>query len=402
MLAALVPAYMKAEITLVDEGVCKFEYTRGIYDIVGISIVTSSSGRGYELADFFRAKGSFVMLGGHHATLLPDEALLHADSVFTGSAEVTFPEFFADYCAGSPKPVYRSEGFCAECIPLPRRDLMQKRGYLKQPTILADYGCGNTCNYCVIHSFWGKNAKRPVAHVIDEIRTLGAKEVLFLDPSPISDREYAKDLYAELAKLHITWAGLSTLDVTDDDELLELLAKSGCVGTLLGFESFHEDDLKSLCKYKNRVDDYQMVVGKLHDKGIVVLGTFMLGLDQDTVASIRAMPDLIEDTKIDIPRFAILTPFPNTPFYTQMDRESRILTKDWSKYDSIHCVFEPENMTREELEKEFISLWKESYSLRRIARRLRYTPRRKATTFITNMGFSIYAKRIEKMMRVPL
>jgi len=402
MLAALVPAYMKAEISLVDEGVCKFEYTRGTYDIVGISIVTSSAGRGYELADFFRAKGSFVLLGGHHATLLPDEALLHADSVFTGSAEVTFPQFFADYCAGSSKPLYRSEGFRADCIPVPRRDLMSKKGYLKQPTILADYGCGNTCKYCVIHSFWGKNAKRPVDHVINEIRTLGAKEYIFLDPSPISDREYAKELYAELAKLHICWAGLSTLDVTDDDELLDLMAKSGCVGTLLGFESFHQDDLKSLSKYKNKVNDYRNVVGKLHDKGIVVLGTFMLGLEQDTVASIRAMPDLIEDTKIDIPRFAILTPFPNTPFYTQMDRESRILTKDWSKYDSIHCVFEPANMTREELEKEFISLWKESYSIRRIARRLRYTPGRKATAFVTNMGFSIYAKRIEEMMRVPL
>jgi len=402
MLAALVPAYMKAEITLVDEGVRKFDHAHGTYDVVGISIVTSSAGRGYELADYYRTRGSYVLLGGHHATLLPAEALLHADSVFTGSAEVTLPEFFADYCAGSPKPVYRSEGFRADCVPVPRRDLMQKKGYLKQPTILADYGCGNACTYCVIHSFWGKNAKRPVAHVIDEIRTLGAKEFLFLDPSPISDKEYAKELYAGLAKLHITWAGLSTLDVTDDEELLDLLARSGCVGTLLGFESFHEDDLKSLSKYKNKVEDYKRVVSKLHDKGIVVLGTFMLGLDQDTVESIRAMPDLIEDTQIDIPRFAILTPFPNTPYYAQMEGENRILTRDWSRYDSIHCVFKPKKMTPEELETEFISLWKESYSLRRIGRRLRYTPRRKGTTLITNIGFSIYAKRIEKMMRVSL
>ncbi len=397
-LAALVPENSSFDITLVDEGVQKFNYNDDNFDIVGISIVTSSSKRGYELADLFKTKGSYVLIGGHHATLMPDEALIHADTVFIGSAEITLPQFFNDYSNGSVRKLYQSPCVYADRVPVPRRDLMPAKGYLRQPTIIADYGCGNSCKYCVINSFWGKNAKRPISDVIDEIKMLGAKEYLFLDPSPLSDKAYAKELFYELSKMNIRWAGLSTLDVTDDDEILDLFAKSGCVGTLLGFESFNTYDLNNMSKYKNKVDKYKDVVEKLHNKRIVVLGTFMLGMDHDTVQSIRNMPDLIHETKIDIPRFAILTPFPNTAFYKRLDSESRILTKDWSLYDSIHCVFQPKNMSSHELENEFISLWKECYSIKRILSRLKYTPQRKFTSLVTNIGFNIYANNIEKLL----
>ena len=399
ILAALVPEDIGADITLIDEGVQRFDYNKQHYDIVGISIVTSSSKRGYELADLFSKKGSYVLLGGHHATLLPDEAGLHADTVFCGSAEISFPRFFRDYMIGSPRKLYRQACVCADQIPVARRDLMTKKGYLKQPTIIADYGCRNSCRYCVINSFWGKNAKRPVSAVIDEIKSLGAKEYLFLDPSPISDREYAKELFFELSRLRIKWAGLSTLDITDDEELLDLFARSGCVGTLLGFESFNSDDLGSMSKYNNKVDRYKTVVEKLHEKDIAVLGTFMVGMDSDTVESIRAMPDLIEETKIDIPRFAIVTPFPNTPYYQSLEAEKRIFTHDWSLYDSTHCVFTPENMSSGELEHEFINLWKESYSAGRILHRMKFTPQMKITSLVTNIAFRIYADRIKKMVR---
>ena len=398
-LAALIPGEAGAEITLVDEGVERFDYRRKHFDVVGISIVTSSSKRGYELADFFRKEGSHVLLGGHHATLMPEEAGSHADTVFTGSAEVSFPAFFRDYMDGKPQKLYKQSCVRADQVPIPRRDLMTKRGYLRQPTIIADYGCGNSCRYCVIHSFWGKEAKRPIRNVIEEMKGIGAKEYLFLDPSPLSDREYAKELFAEMAKLHISWAGLATLDVADDPELLDLLAKSGCAGTLLGFETFRQEDLVDMTKYKNRTDRYRDVVDRLHERRIAVLGTFMVGMDGDTVEGIRAMPDLIEETRIDIPRFAIATPFPNTPFYRTLDAEDRILTRDWSLYDSIHCVFKPKNMSAETVEAEFIHLWKQTYTAGRILKRLKHTPQRKMTSLVTNAAFRIYANRIQKMMR---
>lgn len=395
-MAALTPE--EHHVTLVDEGVAQFAYNKRCYDIVGISICTSSSARGYELADFFSAKGSHVIIGGHHATLLPDEAARHADTVFTGPAESTLPVFFEDYKKGAPKALYRADGVNAQQMPIPRRGLMQRKGYLKQPTVIADYGCGNACKYCVIHSFWGCSARRPVGSVVDELRLIGAKEYLFLDPSPLSNKTYAKELFSAMIPLNIKWAGLSSLDVAEDEELLSLMGKSGCVGTLLGFETFNQDDLMSMNKYKNKTGEYRRVTDALHEHGIAVLGTFMLGLDGDTVESIRELPDMIEQTKIDIPRYAILTPYPETPLFNQLESEGRILHKDWSRYDSVHCVFKPQNMTSDELEFEHLKVWKDTYTYRRILGRMSFTPQRKGTALITNIGFRIYSRRLEGLI----
>ncbi|MCL1791692.1 MAG: B12-binding domain-containing radical SAM protein [Peptococcaceae bacterium] len=399
-LAALTPDKLSAFITLVDEGVMTFDYMKNHYDLVGISVCTSGSLRGYELADFFRARGSYVILGGHHATLLPEEAARHADSVFQGSAEVTLPAFFEDFLNGTPKPFYCADSVRADKIPIPRRDLMPQKGYLRQPTIIADYGCENSCKYCVIHSFWGRSARRPIESVVNEIRLTGAKEYLFLDPSPLSNKAYAKELFEALIPLNIKWAGLATLDITDNEELLASMAKSGCVGTLLGFETFNTDDLNSMNKYQNKVQEYRTITGKLHDYGIAVLGTFMLGFDGDTNESLRELPDLIAQTKIDVPRFAILTPYPNTPLFEQLETEGRILHRDWSQYDSVHCVFEPKNMSAATLESAHLDIWKRTYSAGKIVHRLRSTPQRKGTALITNVGFKIYGHRLRGLVQI--
>ena len=388
---------MNANITLVDEGVMKFDYTKKHYDIAGISVCTSSSTRGYELADYFKASGSYVIIGGHHATLLPNEAAEHAGSVFVGSAESTLPAYFEDYMNSTPKPLYRAEGVHADKMPIPRRDLMPKKGYLKQPSVIADYGCGNSCKYCVIHSFWGNSARRPINSVVDEIKSIGSKEYLFLDPSPLSNRAYAKELFEAMVPLNIKWAGLATLDIADDEELLAIMASSGCIGTLLGFESFNAEDLCSMKKHKNKVSGYSRITEKLHGHGIAVLGTFMLGFDGDTKESLRELPDLIAKLKIDVPRFAIMTPYPNTPLFNELESEDRILHKDWSKYDSVHCVFKPKCMTASELEIECLKIWKRTYAADRILGRLSFTPQRKGTALITNIGFKLYAHILRKL-----
>lgn len=398
VLAALIPPEANADVTLVDEGVQPFDPHKNHYDIVGISIVTSASKRGYMLADYFRARGSYVLLGGHHATLLPEEAALHADTVFCGSGESTFGQFFLDYLAGAPRPLYRAECPKVGLAPFARRELMPRRGYLPQPTIIADYGCGNHCRYCVIHRFWGSASQRPVQQVVDEIKAIGKREYLFLDPSPLSNREYAKELFSALEKLNIRWAGLSTLDAAEDDSLLELMRRSGCVGTLLGFETFHQQDLHGFAKIHNRVEAYRQVVERFHAQKISVLGTFMLGLDSDTPAYFRELPDLIEQTRIDIPRFAILTPYPNTPMFDELDRQNRILTRDWSRYDSIHCVFQPAQMQPAQLEQEHLALWKACYTAKRIRRRIQYATSRRLTLLATSIGFRFYARQLEALL----
>lgn len=396
VLAALVP--FAADITLVDEGVRHFDYSRGHYDIVCISIVTSTAPRGYALADFFRARGSYVLIGGHHATLLPDEAALHADMVFTGSAERTFPAFFADYAAGQPLFRYDSPGVRAEEVPVPRRDLMPKKGYLRQPTVMADFGCSNHCAYCAIPGFWGSCAKRPVSAVLDEIRALGAKEILLLDPSPFSDEAYSHELLEGFSSLKIKWAGLAALDIAAKANMLSLLERSGCVGLLMGFESFSQQDLLSMGKYKNKVDTYAQAVERMHAHGIAVLGTFMLGLDSDSEQSLSLLPQLIEDIKIDVPRFAILTPWPGTPLFRRLDEEGRIFSRDWGRYDSFHCVFTPKQMSAPALEQKHLQIWRECYTGSRIAKRLSHTPRRKITSLVTNIGFRIYGRRLKGLI----
>ncbi|MDR3304465.1 MAG: B12-binding domain-containing radical SAM protein, partial [Clostridiales Family XIII bacterium] len=393
-LAALVPPELCAEITLADEGVCRFDYEAERYDIVGISLVTSSSARGYELARLMKSRGSTVVFGGHHASLMPAEAREHGDAVFIGAAEETLPRFFRDFAQGKVKPFYDACGVFPDRIPWPRRDLLPRRGYLPQPTVIANYGCGYGCAYCVIHDFWGCRAKRPIGDVIAEIAALGKREILFMDPSPLSDISYAKELYAELAKLNIRWAGLAGLNAADDEELLELIRRSGCVGLLLGFESFRQADLDAMNKAQNKTARYKEIVSRLHDRRISVLGTFMLGLDGDTKAEIERMPELIAETKIDIPRYAILTPYPGTPLYRGLEAEGRILTRDWSKYDGLHCVFEPKQISARELESAFLTLWKKTYDPGSVLRRLRYPSSKRLTALAANIGFHIYANRL--------
>lgn len=390
-LAALVPEELNATITLVDEGVRKFDYSKQKYDIVGITSTTSGAPRAYELAAFFKKQGSYVLLGGHHVTLMPDEASAYADTIFTGSAECTFPLFFEDYKKGAPLKRYISTGVDTAKMPLPRRDLMPKKGYMSHPTIIADYGCPNHCKYCVIHSFWGNNGKRAVKDVIDEIKFLKKKSFLFLDPSPFSNKTYAKELLQALAELKIKWVGLAALDIVKDDELLDLLQQSGCIGLLTGFETFDSNNLADMNKHKNKISEYKDVIQKMHQRKISVLGTFMVGFDGDTLESLKKLPDLIDEIQVDVPRFAILTPYPNTPVFKELDSQGRILTRDWSRYDSIQCVYQPLHMSKDELEQAFINVWKECYTFKRIFRRFKAARQRKLTTLITNLGFRIYA-----------
>ena len=198
--------------------------------------------------------------------------------------------------------------------------------------------------------------------------------------------------------LKIKWAGLCTTDIIENEELFELMIESGCVGILMGFETFNEDSLKEASK-KNTVAQYKAVVEKFHQQGVAILGTFMLGFDSDTKESIQKMPDYIEEIGVDVPRFAILTPYPNTPVFERLEKENRIETKVWSNYDSIHAVFRPKNCTSRELEELLIDVAKEVYSFKRIWGR---TMKHRYGGFIklmVNIGFKIYHSKVEGTVR---
>lgn len=226
-LAALTPEKYGVEFMAVDEGVEKCDYDKlEFYDIVAITAVTSSVLRGYELAEYFRKKGSFVVMGGHHVSLLPGEALEHADTVLTGPADRIWGEFIEDFAAGKPKRRYDGSPCDINSKKvIAKRELMKKSRYIGVPTVIANFGCTNHCEYCVINSFWGAKSTRNIEAVLDEIKSLKSKYILFLDPSPTSNPVYAKEFYKALIPLKIKWAGLCTTDIIENEELLIDVAK---------------------------------------------------------------------------------------------------------------------------------------------------------------------------------
>jgi radical SAM superfamily enzyme YgiQ (UPF0313 family) len=401
VLAALVPPELNIDITIVDEGMEAHKINpKTHFDIVGISTVTSASKRAYELATLYRQLGSYIVMGGHHVTLLPDEAALHADSIFIGRSEKTWPQFFKDYIHHQPLKVYHQQDASPELhIPIPRRDLLKRRNYLKQPVIIANYGCKNKCNFCSISAFWkGCAPKRPIAEVIQEMKSLKTDQFIFLDPNQYSDQTYARELYQELVKLKIKWVGLATHNIADDDAMLELMVKSGCRGIFIGFESLNQQNLTSVNKEPNTVQKFRHAIDKIHYYGLTITGSFMVGFDHDTKESLAALPDLIEDLKLDIMRYGIVTPVPNTGLFHQMEKEGRILTRNWALYDSMHCVFQPKHMSPRELEEQFVKIWKKSYRYSKILQRLNYTQDLKLLKFLTGVGFRIYVNRLAKLL----
>ena len=400
-LAALTPKEINAEFKAVDEGVEKCNYERlGHYDLVAITAVTSSVLRGYELARYFKKRGSYVVMGGHHVTLMPEEALRFADTVLLGPADRIWQEFIRDFVLNKPLRVYRGSSADIGCRKvMPMRDIMKKHKYIDVPTVIANFGCTNHCDFCVINSFWGgKGCTRQIGDVIDEIRSLKTRLVLFLDPSPTSNPKYAKEFYRALIPLKIKWAGLCTTDILHDRELFELMIESGCIGILMGFETFNTDSLTE-SKKKNKVEEYKAVVDAFHSRGVAILGTFMLGFDSDTRESIMKMPDLIEEIGVDIPRFAIMTPYPTMPVYKRLDSEGRIISKNWNDYDSIHAVYEPKNFTSRELMEMMLDVSREVYSIKRIWKRAIKNRYGGMTKLIVNVGFKMYHKKVEKSLR---
>jgi len=400
-LAALTPEKYNAEFKAVDEGVQKVNYEKlGAFDIVAITAVTSSVKRGYELAAYFKEKGSYVVMGGHHVTLMPDEAAEHADTVMTGPADRIWSEFINDFAEGKAKARYDGvHSDIGSVNVIPRRDIMKKSKYLGVPSVIASFGCTNRCEFCEINSFLkGRHAARKIDNIAEEIRLLKSKYILFLDSSPTCNCDFAKAFYKALIPLKIKWVGQCTTDVCDNDELFELMVRSGCVGVLMGFETFDGENLKDANK-KNKVEKYKATIDKLHENGIAVLGTFIVGFDRDTKESIMKMPDYIEEIGVDIPRFAILTPYPGKPIYRRFLDSGRILTTDWNDYDCIHATYTPKNLTPDELEELFLYVSRECYTVKRIRKRLQRKGNNKLIRLILNISFRIYNQRVERNLR---
>ncbi|MCB1331706.1 MAG: cobalamin-dependent protein [Maritimibacter sp.] len=396
-LSALVPPELGAEITLIDESIGEIPAALDA-DLVGMTVITGTAPRAYELSKRLRAVGVTVVLGGPHVTLNPEEAAAEADAIVVGYAEDTWPELLRDFAGGRMRARYdQAADFTLDQPVFPERDRFPKGKFLTQAVFEATRACAHACDFCVSPAAWGRRQyQKPVAHVVEDIRRTGTNKALFVDLNLVSDRRYAEALFTALVPLNIRWYGLATSLIGRDPGLMELMARSGCRGLLIGFETIAEAGLGAVRKGFNKPALYAQLIADLHRLGIAVNGTFVFGGDADTEDTFRETTDFVLETGIDLPRFAVLTPFPGTPLFARLETEGRIVTRDWELYDGQHVVFEPKGMSIRTLELGHEAAWKRVYSWGAVARRTLRAGRQAPLALTSNLGYRFYAHNLAR------
>lgn len=357
VLAALTPEDVDCQ--LVDDRMEEIPYDEPT-DLVAISVEIYTARRAYEIAAEYRARGVPVVIGGPHPSLLPEETQQYCDSVYIGDAEFLWAEVVEDARQGRLQPVYRAPAGVAQVNGLlPRRDLYRGKGYLPITLMQFSRGCRFACDFCAISAYFDrKHYVRPTREVLAEIERQDRKYVFFVDDNFLSNHEAAKAFLRELIPMKIHWVSQASLDMTNDPELMELLARSGCLGNVIGFESIRADNIRSMKKASNLVgrrewDRYESQVQILRDYHLQTWAAFTLGHDCDTVESIRETHDFAMRNRFCFAAYNILMPYPGTPLYDRLKAEGRLLWdgKWWlhPEYRFNEAAFVPKRMTPEQL-----------------------------------------------------
>jgi radical SAM superfamily enzyme YgiQ (UPF0313 family) len=381
ILAALSPPDVKISFT--DDLLTPIDLERDLkeVDLVGMTVLTKTAMRAYQIADAYRKKGVPVVLGGIHPSALPDEAKEHADSVVIGEAEKIWGPLVEDVRAKNLKPFYRQEGFIdLKEIPRPRRDILPAKGYFPLDVVQVTRGCPFRCEFCSVRKFFGDTYRfRPISQVVEEVGSLSHRLIMFNDDNIIGNPSFSKELLQSLIPLRKKWIGQASLSGLRQVENISLLAKSGCVGLLIGFESLSKANLMQSHKYQNDPAEYREIIDTLHRFGITIWGSFIFGFDEDD-------PSIFEETvafairaKLFSVVFAILTPYPETSFYQRVKKEGRLVQDRWwllDRPEESAPYFIPKKMSGEVLRECWKKSWKEFYSLPSILKRfhINYPP----------------------------
>ena len=359
------------QVTTVDEEAEDIDLEHEC-DLVGISFMTANAPRAYWLAQEFKKRGKTVVLGGVHPTLLPDEALPYGDSVVIGEAEGVWGGLLEDYQNGRLKKTYHN----------PRPDLSKyvpkdfskitKRRLFELVPIMTSRGCPYHCDFCCVTDLFGKEIRHvPVENIVRDIKESCRKNYMFLDDNIIGHPRYAKELFAALKPLKISWVGQASISIlVNDDELLKLAAESGCKGLFLGLESVKEAQMNSLRKSFKSLEGLENALIKMRKAGIFAHASMIFGFDEDTKEVFDDTVKFLIKNKVHTVSFNVLTPYPGTKTFQKMKEEGRLLTNDWKYYDHSTVVYQPKNMSPYELMVGKIRSRKKFYSASSIFRRL--------------------------------
>jgi radical SAM superfamily enzyme YgiQ (UPF0313 family) len=338
-------------------------------DLVIIQVYITNAYRAYAIADHYRQQGAYVLLGGLHVTSLPDEAANHADTIFIGPGEDTFPQFLVDFKNKSPKKIYRSTMRTLVGVPPARRDLIRRENYLVPNSIVVTRGCPHHCHFCYKDGFFdgGKSFyTQPVDDALAEIERLPGRHLYFLDDHLLGHRAFAAALFEGMRGMNRVFQAAATVSSILEGDLIEKAAEAGLRSVFVGFETFSPENLKQSNKKQNLEQDYVKAVNRLHSLGIMINGSFVFGLDDDDKDVFKRTVEWGVQHAITTATYHVLTPYPGTPLFRTMEEQGRILTRNWDLYDTRHVVYQTTRLSAEELKAGYDWAYRSFYSWRNI------------------------------------
>lgn len=388
------------EVKLVEEEAEILDFDEPC-DLVGISCMTATAPRSYKIAGEFKRRGKKVILGGVHPTILPDEALKHADSVVIGEAEGVWETLLCDFQNGTLKKTYHNpEPDLTKYVPKNFSRVIQKRLFNVIP-IMTTRGCPYNCDFCCVTNLFGKKIRHiPIENVLRDIKESRARNIMFLDDNIIGHPKYAKELFRAIKPLKIKWVGQASISLVKDSELLQLASESGCKALFIGLESVSTNQLKSMHKSIKEIAHLESALKKINKMGILIHASMIFGFDEDTQKTFEDTYRFLVKNKIGTVSFNILTPYPGTKTFEKLKKEGRILTTDWQYYDHNTVVFSPLKLSPAELQEGKTIVRKKFYSLSCVLQRLVGNLNNPHIFLAMNYGHMKQVKVEEK--RIPL
>ena len=380
-------------VELENENITRIRY-EDTPDIVGISVTVDTLPRAIKIARRFREKGCIVVAGGIHITtayhLVPKDAF---DVFCVGPAEGTWPQILRDFRNHSLKKVYHCERpLTGKDLVSPAYDFVKKGEYLYCNVVHTSRGCPFKCDFCYNSAKERQYVNREIKDVLADIRAVHTKHIMFIDDNFAGNPKWTREFLHVIEPMHIKWSAAVSINAAFDEELLDLMKRSGCQSLFIGFESINAASVSGVHKVQNHVRDYERAIKALHDRGIMINASFVFGLDGDTTETFQTTLDWIVKNKIETVTSHILTPYPGTALYERMKAEGRILTKNLSLYNTAHVVYQPKGMTREELYRGYLKIYKDIYSFKNIIKRCPKAKEIRPAYFLFNFLYRKYGK----------
>jgi radical SAM superfamily enzyme YgiQ (UPF0313 family) len=367
------------ELEIIDERFQKIDFAKN-YDLVGISMITPEAVRGYEIADKFRERKVKVVIGGVHGTAMPQEAIRHSDAVVIGEGEIIWPELINDFRAGKMKAYYKADTLIdLATLPPPRYDLLPKNPY-SMVWIETSRGCPHDCEFCVVTEVHGRKIRtKTVEQIVNEAKSIKAHfgniHIGFTDDNFLAEksRKRTKAILRELIPLKIRWFGFTDISMAEDEEMLDLVKKSGCVALIVGFESVNQDCLSNIDKRNwkhSKYEKYPEYIDTIQSKGIGIIGSFILGLENEGDDIFEKTRDFIIDNYLYAFLVGVVTPFPGTRLRERFIKDNRLLDTGWDNYTKSGINIIPQNMSLKRFSEKIAGLLESLYTKEVVMRTL--------------------------------